>query len=180
VAGARKDEGRTENADHSPVQTALVAAIAFFATLVAFRNITDYGTNWAFVQHVLSMDTIDPTTTIKYRAVDNHALETAGYLTIIAAETLTAILCWIGAARLLAASANAAAFNRAKGFAVAGLTLGFLIWQVGFMSIGGEWFGMWMSAKWNGVPDAFRFFVTILMVLIYLVLPDQAEEADRP
>jgi hypothetical protein len=35
------------------------------------------------------------------------------------------------------------------------------------MSIGGEWFGMWMSEKWNGVPDAFRFFVTILMVLIY-------------
>jgi predicted small integral membrane protein len=34
---------------------------------------------------------------------------------------------------------------------------------------------MWMSAKWNGVPDAFRFFVTILMVLIYLVLPDGTE-----
>jgi predicted small integral membrane protein len=32
-----------------------------------------------------------------------------------------------------------------------------------------------MSQKWNGVPDAFRFFVTILMVLIYLVLPDHAD-----
>ena len=31
-------------------------------------------------------------------------------------------------------------------------------------------------AKWNGVPDAFRFFVTILMVLIYLVLPDREAE----
>jgi predicted small integral membrane protein len=157
-------------------KTAMVAAVAFFATLTAFGNITDYDTNWAFVQHVLSMDTIYPTATIKYRAIDNHALETAGYLTIIAAEALTAILCWIGAARLLAASADAVAFSRAKGFAVAGLTLGFLIWQVGFMSIGGEWFGMWMSAKWNGVPDAFRFFVTILMVLIYLVLPDGGED----
>ena len=85
-------------------------------------------------------------------------------------------LCWIGAVRLLLASGDAVAFNRAKGFAVAGLTLGFLVWQVGFMSIGGEWFGMWMSPKWNGVPDAFRFFVTILMVLIYLVLPDRADD----
>jgi predicted small integral membrane protein len=157
-------------------KTAMVAAIAFFATLTAFGNVTDYGTNWAFVQHVFSMDTIYPTATIKYRAIDNHALETAGYLTIIAAEALTAILCWIGAARLLTASADAAAFNRAKGFAVTGLTLGFLLWQVGFMSLGGEWFGMWMSQQWNGVPDAFRFFVTILMVLIYLVLPDREAE----
>ena len=30
-------------------KTALVAAIAFFASLVAFGNITDYGTNFAFV-----------------------------------------------------------------------------------------------------------------------------------
>ena len=30
-------------------KTALVAAIAFFFTLVAFGNITDYGSNWQFV-----------------------------------------------------------------------------------------------------------------------------------
>jgi len=53
------------------------------------------------------------------------------------------------------------------------LTLGFLVWQVGFMSVGGEWFGMWMSKQWNGVPDAFRFFITILAVLIFLSLRDE-------
>jgi len=90
---------------------------------------------------------------------------------------LTAILCWIGAARLLLASGDAVAFNRAKGFAVAGLTLGFLVWQVGFMSIGGEWFGMWQSQQWNGVPSAFRFVMVILAVLIFVALPDQ--ELDR-
>jgi predicted small integral membrane protein len=63
-------------------------------------------------------------------------------------------------------------FDRSKNVAIAGLTLGFLVWQVGFMSIGGEWFGMWMSQKWNGVPDAFRFFATIGLVLIYLVQRD--------
>ncbi len=31
---------------------------------------------------------------------------------------------------------------------------------------------MWMSKQWNGVPDAFRFFVTIILVLIYLVQRD--------
>jgi predicted small integral membrane protein len=123
------------------------------------------------------MDTVFPTTTIKYRAIDAPALQTAAYVLIIAAETLTAILCWIGAVRLLLASGDAAAFNRAKGFAVAGLTLGFLVWQVGFMSIGGEWFGMWQSQQWNGVPSAFRFVMTIIAVLILVAMPDQ--ELDR-
>lgn len=62
------------------------------------------------------------------------------------------------------------AFRRAKKYAIAGLTLGFLVWQVGFMSVGGEWFGMWMSKEWNGVPDASRFFTTLLLVLIYVVM----------
>lgn len=42
----------------------LVCAIALFATLVAFGNITDYGSNFAFVRHVFMMDTIFPDATI--------------------------------------------------------------------------------------------------------------------
>lgn len=151
----------------------MVAAIAFFASLVAFGNITDYGSNFAFVKHVLSMDTIFADATIHYRAITSPYLHHAFYILIIAAETLTALLCWIGALKLLSVwRADAATFNRAKGWAVGGLTLGFVIWQVGFMSIGGEWFGMWMSDKWNGVPDAFRFFITILGVLIFVNMRD--------
>ena len=77
----------------------------------------------------------------------------------------------------LTAGVTAQAFNRSKKLAIAGLTLGFLTWQVSFMSIGGEWFGMWMSSEWNGVPDAFRFFITILGVLIYLVHKDEELDA---
>jgi len=154
-------------------KTSLVAAIALFASLVAFGNLTDYDTNFVFVQHVLMMDTIFPTATIKHRAIDSAVLHHAAYIFIIALETLTAILCWWGAARLLGhVRAPAAQFNRAKNLSIAGLTLGFLVWQVGFMSIGGEWFGMWMSHEWNGVPSAFRFSVTIGVVLIYVAQRD--------
>jgi predicted small integral membrane protein len=159
-------------------KAAMVAAIALFATLVAFGNVTDYHTNFEFVQHVLSMDSVFPFSTIKYRAITNPALHHAGYALIIAAEAATAALCWIGAGKLAwCLRAEAAAFNRAKTFAVAGLTLGFLLWQVGFMSIGGEWFGMWQSKDWNGVPSAFRFVMVIIAVLIFVALPDQ--EIDR-
>lgn len=155
-------------------KTAAVAAIALFSTLVAFGNITDYATNFAFVQHVMMMDTIFPDAAIKYRAITSPALHNLFYVAIIAAETLTALLCWLGAYRLaMNLNGGAREFNRAKTVAIAGLTLGFLVWQVGFMSVGGEWFGMWMSKQWNGVPDAFRFFITILLVLIFVAQRDE-------
>ena len=159
----------------------MVAAVALFASVVTFGNLTDYNTNYAFVQHVLSMDTIFPSSTITYRAITSPALHRAAYATIIATEGVTAILCWIGAFKLLRhVRADADTFNRAKTFAVAGLTLGFLLWQVGFMTIGGEWFGMWQSKQWNGVPDAFRFIVTIAVVLIFVAMRDQDIERQTP
>jgi predicted small integral membrane protein len=157
----------------------MVAAIALFATIVAFGNITDYGTNLAFVQHVLSMDTIFERSTIRYRAITSPALQHLAYAVIIATEALTAALCWIGAYALYGRLRDdARGFNRAKTFAVLGLTLGFLLWQVGFMTVGGEWFGMWQSKSWNGVPDAFRFVMVIMAVLIFVALPDG--ELERP
>src|SRR3546814_12627733 len=88
-------------------------------------------------------------------------------------EIATALRCWLGAMALFRArKASAAGFHRSKNMAIAGLTLGFLTWQIGFMSIGGEWFGMWMSETWNGVPGAFRFLCTLMLVLIYLVQKD--------
>jgi len=159
----------------------MVAAIAVFATLVAFDNITDYGTNFVFVQHVLSMDSVFPSSTIGYRAITSPPLHHAAYWLIIAAEAGTAVLCWMGVLALLRhLRTDAAAFNRAKAPAIAGLTLGFLTWQFGFMTVGGEWFGMWMSKQWNGVPSAFRFAVVIVAVLIFIAMRDEEIDPATP
>src|SRR5262249_23070176 len=92
---------------------------------------------------------------------------------IIAAEAATAVLCWMGAATLARRLyADAGAFNRAKSPAIVGLTLGFLLWQGGFMSIGGGWVGVWQSQQRNGGARAFRFVITIIAVLIFVALPD--------
>jgi len=42
------------------------------------------------------------------------------------------------------------------------------MWLVAFLAIGGEWFLMWQSAKWNGQQPAFQNFVVV--GLIYLIL----------
>jgi predicted small integral membrane protein len=147
----------------------LMATIALWLALVAFGNITDYGSNWVFVQHVLAMDSIFPDAGIHYRAIHSPLLQHAAYGLIIATETLAAVLCGFGAWRLWRARrASAVLFQRAKRLAVIGLTLGLLLWLGGFMAIGGEWFGMWMSTQWNGLASAFRFVVVLLLALAYL------------
>lgn len=152
---------------------ALVAGFALHASLVAFGNITDYGTNLQFVQHVLAMDTIFPTSMIRYHAITDPTLQQAAYLLIITTEATIAVLCWLGAYRLLRVfRADGCAFNRAKPISIVGLTLGILLWQVAFMTIAGEWFKMWMSEQWNGVPEAFRLVMILYASLIFLVMRD--------
>jgi hypothetical protein len=81
-------------------KVATVAAIALVASLVTFGNLTDYNTNFVFVEHVLSMDTIYAFSKIKYRAITDPALHQAAYALIIATEAATAVLCWTGALAL--------------------------------------------------------------------------------
>jgi predicted small integral membrane protein len=151
----------------------MVAVIAVFMSIVAFDNVTDYGTNFVFVQHVLSMDTVSPAATTTYRAIRSPELQRVAYASIIAAEAITAVLCWAGTALLLRKlQASAAAFNRAKALSIVGLALAFLIYEFGFITIGGEWFGMWMSHEWNGQQSAFRFAILNLGVLLFLAVPD--------
>ncbi|MFT3730543.1 MAG: DUF2165 domain-containing protein [Hyphomicrobium sp.] len=149
-------------------------ALGLFCLLVAFDNIADYGTNYAFVQHVLSMDTTFPGNDLKYRAISNPLLWQIAYAAIILAEALTGILFVTGSAALWRVRRGSGqAFNRAKSYAIAAATLGFLVWFFGFMVVGGEWFAMWESQSWNGQQPAFRFYVSMLAVLIFLNQPDQ-------
>jgi predicted small integral membrane protein len=152
-----------------------VASVALFFTIVAFGNVTDYNSNWQFVQHVLSMDTTFPDSSLHWRAITDPTLQTAGYWLIIATEIVTAILLWAGAFRLLGA-VNGPDFNRAKSIAVAGLGLGFLLYMVGFGTIASEWFAMWQSQTWNAQHTAFDFLTMIIAVLIFVVFPDPAAD----
>jgi predicted small integral membrane protein len=147
--------------------------LASFCLLVTFDNITDYGTNYLFVQHVMSMDTTFPGNGLMYRSITNPVLWQLAYALIIAAEGVTGLLLLAGAIRLIQLrNAPGAAFNQGKALIIAGATLGFLVWFFGFMVVAGEWFAMWQSQTWNGQAAAFRFYMALLGVLIFVSLPD--------
>jgi predicted small integral membrane protein len=79
----------------------LVLAIALFYTILVLNNITDYGSNYEFVRHVLMMDSTFPGNHLMWRAVDSPLIHTVFYIGIIAWESVTMLLCWWAGVRLL-------------------------------------------------------------------------------
>jgi predicted small integral membrane protein len=151
----------------------LVFAVAFYYTLVVFNNTTDYYSNFEFVRHVLMMDSTFPNNHAMWRAINSPGIHTLFYITVIAWESLTMVLCWLGGIRLARnLRVPALAFQRAKNAAIIGFTLGLLLWLTAFQTVGGEWFLMWQSQKWNGQEPAFRAFTMIGIVLVLVVMKD--------
>ena len=152
----------------------MIGSLAAYAFIIAYNNVVDYGSNYQFVRHVLSMDTTFPGNALMHRAITNESIWRVAYTSIMAIEGLTAFLLALGAVMLLARlRAPAEVFNRSKVWAVAGLTVGFALWFFGFMVIAGEYFAMWQSKEWNGQEAAFRITTEILAVLIFVSLPDR-------
>jgi len=156
------------------IKALTVGALALYPLLVAFGNITDYEANFVFLQHVMSMDTTFPDNPLMYRAVTSPALQRLAYALIIFFEALCGLaLAWGAIALWRARRASAAEFAAAKLWTAIGGFLGFLVWFVGFLVIAGEWFAMWQSAHWNGQEAAFRFVVSIILVMIFVLQPEE-------
>jgi predicted small integral membrane protein len=158
---------------------ALLKGYALYLALVVFNNLTDHASNYVFIQHVLAMDTTFPGNAGMWRALHAPWAIHAFYTTIIVWEAAACGLIAAGAWRLWRArAASPAAFQRAKGLAIAGLTLSLLQWLVAFIAVGGEWFLMWQSPAWNGNETAARMFLVAGVVLLFVNAPDGAPSAE--
>mgnify|MGYP003639020583 CR=1 FL=1 len=160
---------------------ALVASAALFLFIVVLNNaIFDYPSNYAFVQHVLGMDSLFSGESQAWRAFRDPTpadgswwFYHAFYWSIILWEAAAAGLCAIGSWRLCRdRAASAPAFQKAKSVAALGLTLSMLQWFVAFITVGGEWFLMWQSKTWNGQDAAFRMFACLGLMLVFLMQRD--------
>jgi predicted small integral membrane protein len=94
------------------VKIVLIFQIVLFALLVAYDNVVDYGTNYAFVRHVLTMDTTFSESRLMDRAIVAPELHRFAYALNIATEFVTGALCIIGAARLLPEMSSPRRFRR--------------------------------------------------------------------
>ncbi len=148
----------------------LILILALYFTLVVVGNLTDYGTNYAFVEHVLKMDTTFNSPNLMWRAIDSPVFHNLFYWIIILTEILAATYLWFGGIKLL----NKNNFIQTKGrkLALKGLLASMILWFGYFITIGGEWFAMWQSDTWNGLNPAFRMFVISGILFISLLHKD--------
>ena len=151
------------------IKIGMVASIALFFSIVALNNVVDFNGNWLFIQHVLSMDTTFHDPNLMWRALTNPLAQRCIYISIIAWEFITAITCWAGVFILLSKiKEDANYFDEAKKTAFIGLFMGFLLYMIGFIVVGGEWFSMWQSSTWNGQMKAGLFISLIMFVMLFI------------
>jgi predicted small integral membrane protein len=152
----------------------LIFSFSFYLLLVVFNNITDYNSNFQFVRHVLMMDTTFPGNNGMWRAVNSEILHHVFYSAIIITESAASLFGFIGCFKMFnTLKSDTASFNDSKKPAVISLLISFVLWFIGFIVIGGEWFLMWQSDKWNGINAAFRITVIVLLILLFILKKDE-------
>jgi predicted small integral membrane protein len=159
-------------------KVSMTLSLAAFAWMVAYNNLSDYGSNFAFVEHVLRMDTTFEGSAVRSRALREPWQWHTAYALIIATELLVAGLLTLGGLQMWRQRhATPAQFHRAKHWAMAGFLAAFMLWFTGFAVVGGEWFAMWQSTVWNGLDSSFRFSMTMLGVCIFVNQSDVPAES---
>ena len=156
----------------------LTAITSLSTILVTLGNVSDFGTNRIFVEHVLAMDTTFDSSNTKWRAITSPTLITVTYLTIITWEALIAIvltaafICWLRAITVQQRVVAACQLS------TCGWVMQIILFGGGFITIGGEWFQMWQSTIWNGTQPAFRNFLiaSIGLILMHLFRPEPWHE----
>ena len=162
------------------LQAFTLFSAGLYGLFVLMGNLMDYDSNYQFVKHVLSMDTTFEGNALMWRAITVPWMWTVGYIGIILAEAVFAALGLIGGIKLfLRRDADAATFNRAKSWGYGAYGVGFLIWFIGFIVIGSEWFAMWKSSTWNGKDTAMPLAILWAGFAVLLALSDPVTEKDE-
>lgn len=155
------------------VITVMVAISAVQMGLVAFGNLTDFGTNAEFVQHVFAMDTTFNSPDTMWRSITHPVLGTTAYILVIGWEVLISVVLIAALVAWVRPHADARAVERARQLASFGWLLEVLLFGGGFIVIGGEWFMMWQSDKWNGLQPALQNLIIASIGLLLVHMPDK-------
>lgn len=140
------------------VKFLVVFSVALFFTLIAFNNLTDFESNRVYIRQVLTLDTIH-NEAVSWRAIGNPTAHLIVYWCFILWEIATAIVCWIGSIRLL---------KGMKSVAIFGLAMGFLLYMIGFVDVGSEWFYLWQSELKSAQTKAILFSSLLCACMLFV------------
>lgn len=162
----------TTSNNRRTIKALIVGIIGCFFTLIFLTNLVDYQSNFAFVQHVLSMDTIFPWSTLVSRAITSPMWWTIAYWAIIITEGITALLCIVWAIKMLSNVRDLTRYTISKKWAYRGLFLCFALFTFGFVVVWWEWFAMRQSDTRNGLEAATRVMIMTWIGILILASHD--------
>lgn len=163
------------------LQAFVVFIAGLYGLFVLMGNLMDYDSNYQFVKHVLSMDTTFEGNALMWRAITEPWIWTVGYIGIIITEAAFALCGLVGGIALfMKRNAGNAVYDRARSWGYTAFGLGLLIWFVGFIVVGSEWFAMWQSSSWNGKDTAMPLAIlwTAGAALLAMNSPAHAAHSD--
>ncbi|WP_149825156.1 DUF2165 domain-containing protein [Streptomyces tailanensis] len=148
----------------------LVGTVALHMALTALNNITDFETNQILTRRVLSMKDTFRVEEPGWRAIESEWFQDAVYVGIILWESVTALVLVV-ATFLWAASIRHRVFRFARRYSTLGLLMVMLLYGAGFIVIGGDWYGMWPTERYNPLDAALRGFLLSGVALVVTHLP---------
>ncbi|EAL0481588.1 DUF2165 family protein [Campylobacter jejuni] len=103
-------------------------------------------------------------------AITSLVIHHIGYIAIILFETFITLIALKGAYDMFKArNLDAQSFHNAKIFWDYFFNL-CILWFFAFQVVVAEWFGMWMSKVWKGLPDTTRLVTYMFLALIFISL----------
>lgn len=140
------------------MKSILLFFVAVMALIAGYNNFIYPEINKIYVKHTMIMDTTYDSRQ-RRRAITSPMVHNLAHYGIAVAELVCGLLCLISAGLHLVKS------SYARVVGIAGLLTGIGIWFFGFRAIAGEWFGMWQSKEYNGLPDGERIALALLGIL---------------
>jgi predicted small integral membrane protein len=170
---------------------AFTLMVAVYYIVVAFDNITNptnpNASNWPFVKGVVSGDGVPADSGFEWRFIDATWFQALGYVLVIFGEALTGVLLFVGGIKGLRNSRRPSQWASNQRWTFIGGIVGLAVFFLGFITIGGNWFIMYLNSKWNGLEPAFQNSVMTMFMLVFATgalvlnrLPEpSADESDE-
>lgn len=146
------------------MKAVLSLTTAMVMSIIVLNNVQDRKNGLTYTAHALNM-TYVPDGPLHYRSISDRRYVIGMYTIVVVWEALIAVLCALGAALM----------HKRIGLMLSklGHVLGALLFFGAFRGIAGQWFLMWQSGSFNGLPDAHRMLQWMLAMLVLLHMRDE-------
>ena len=148
-------------------QLALSLIPAFTGIFAFLNNIVGSGTPLIteVIKPLLSMTVTNPEYAHSWRAIHSETLAKVAYFIMLSGETIVGVLAIVGIVKMLMGfTLNNYQFACRQAWVRAACVWGFLVWGLGFYTIGGDFFLAWQNPNLSSLQSGGLNYVLMMAV----------------